>query len=414
MTHQLTIYDAYVRAFTGRVIARGCRDDADGVRRQAVALDQTAFYPTSGGQPYDTGVLGGVRVVDVQKDADGTIWHLLDSDLPDDLAEAVNDTSFVVSGEIDWDRRFDHMQQHTGQHMLSAVFEDLLEGRTIGFHLGRDSSTIDLDLTSLTWDDVHHVEDRVNEVIWQNLPVDAVTLPREDALALPLRKPPEVEGDVRVVQIRGVDVCACGGTHVERVGDIGSVKVTAVASYKGRVRVSFLCGRRALAHTQRTQRLLQIAGLALSVGSSEVPAAITRLQEDVKSGRRDLRKAREELATYEAEALWHQAAQIDGMRVVLKHWPDHPFAEARTLAARLCERSATVVLLAVTETKGVRVVCARSDDLPDINANELLREVLGALGGRGGGPPAMAQGGAPACPADEVVAALAGALATLR
>jgi len=406
MTHQLTYSDPRCRSFTARVIGRDVLEDGEGVRRPAAALDQTAFYPTSGGQPYDTGVLAGIPVVDVQKAEDGTIWHLLEQALPTDIAE--------VSGEIDWARRFDHMQQHTGQHILSAVFEDLLGGRTIGFHLGRESSTIDLDLKTLSWEDVFRVEDCVNQVIWKSIPVDAEIFPREEALKFPLRKPPEVAGDVRLVLIQGVDICACGGTHVRLTGDIGSLKVTAVAGYKGGVRVTFLCGRRALVHHQRSLQLLQTASRALSVGTSELPDAVARLQDELKAGRRDLRKTRDELAVHEVEALWRDAPVREGVRTISRHWSDKSFAEARSLASGLRERPGTLVLLAVTEPNGVRIVCARSDDLNEINANTLLREALGALGGRGGGPPTMAQGGAPVHPPDAVLAALEQALATLH
>ncbi|MCJ7550862.1 MAG: alanyl-tRNA editing protein, partial [Anaerolineae bacterium] len=217
MTHRLYYTDATCRTFTARVVAKQQMDGGEGASRPAVCLDQTAFYPASGGQPHDTGTLGGIRVVDVQEAEDGTIWHFLDRPLPADVPE--------VFGEIDWDRRFDHMQQHSGQHLLSAAFEDLLGGHTIGFHLGRESSTIDLDLDTLAWEAAFRVEEQVNAVIWQNRLFTMEIVTPDDAADLPLRKPPVVPGDVRVIRVESFDACACGGTHVGAAGEIGLVKV---------------------------------------------------------------------------------------------------------------------------------------------------------------------------------------------
>ena len=406
MTHRLYYYDARCCSFTARVIALQQMDGGDGVTRPAVCLDQTAFYPTSGGQPHDTGTLCSIPVVDVQEAEDGKIWHYLGGPLPADAAE--------VFGEVDWDRRFDHMQQHSGQHLLSAAFEDLLGGHTIGFHLGRESSTIDLDLGALAWGAAFRVEQQVNEVIWQNRSFTMEVLAPDDAADLHLRKPPPVTGDVRVVRVESFDACACGGTHVIAAGEIGLVKVTGIESYKGGVRVHFLCGRRALAYYQQTLRMLQTASLALSVGPAELAEAITRLEDEAKESRRELRKAQGELAGHEAERLWRESAEMDGKHVVVRHWVDRSFAEARALAALLRDRRSTIALLAVTEPKGVRLVCSRSDDLSGVDANRVLREVVGARGGRGGGQPTLAQGGAPPHPPEVVAAALTQAIELLR
>ncbi|MCJ7550499.1 MAG: DHHA1 domain-containing protein, partial [Anaerolineae bacterium] len=319
-----------------------------------------------------------------------------------------------VFGEIDWDRRFDHMQQHSGQHLLSAAFEDLLGGHTIGFHLGRESSTIDLDLGTLAWEAVVRVEQQVNAVIWQNRLFTIEIVTPDDAADLPLRKPPVVPGDVRVIRVESFDACACGGTHVGAAGEIGLVKVTGLENYKGGVRVHFLCGRRALADYQQTLRTLQTASLALSGGPAELVEAIERLGDEAKESRRELRKAQGELTGHEAERLWRGSVEIDGKHVVVRHWTDRSFAEARALAAQLRDHPNTLILLAVTEPKGVRLVCSRSDDLSGVDANRVLREVAGALGGRGGGQPTLAQGGAPLHPPEVVAAALAQAIEHLN
>ena len=406
MTHRLYYTDATCRTFTARVIAQQQMNGGDGASRPAACLDQTAFYPASGGQPHDTGTLGTIPVVDVQEAEDGTIWHYLERPLPADVPE--------VFGEIDWDRRFDHMQQHSGQHLLSAAFEDLLGGHTIGFHLGRESSTIDLDLETLAWEAAFCVVQRVNEVIWQNRSFTMEIVAPEDVADLSLRKPPAVTGDVRVIRVDSFDACACGGTHVSAAGEIGLVKVTGVEGYKGGVRVHFLCGQRALTDYQQTLRILQTASLALSVGPAELVEAIERLGEEAKASRRELRKAQGELARYEAERLWRESAEMDGKHVVVRHWIDRSFPEARALAAQLRDHPNTLVLLAVTEPEGVRLVCSRSDDLSGVDASRVLREVAGALGGRGGGRPTLAQGGTPLHPPEVVAAALAHAIELLR
>ncbi|MBN1247897.1 MAG: hypothetical protein JXC32_09580 [Anaerolineae bacterium] len=422
MTHRLYYYDATLRTFAANVVARDQLRDENGVLRPAVCLDQTVFYPTSGGQPHDTGLLSDIRVVDVVEDASGEIWHLLEEELPADMTE--------VDGEIDWARRFDHMQQHSGQHLLSAVFEDAgpdvtgRRGHTIGFHLGTDASTIDLDLPDLTWEEAFAVEATVNNLIWQNRQVGVHIVSPDEAASRALRKPlaehiaARATDEARVVSITGIDASACGGTHVRATGEVGLLKITGIAHYKGGIRVDFLCGGRALAAYQRTLQALQAGGAMLSVGLDEVPEAVGRVQEEAQACRRELRRVLGELLDYETERLWRGAVPIDGKHIIVSHWSSRDFDEVRTLAAQLRAHPATVALLAATAPDpsgkgGVRVVCARSDDLPEVDARAILRDALMPIGGRGGGQPALAQGGAPFHPADDVVAALESAVAQL-
>ena len=406
MTRRLYYTDAKLREFKAAVVAQDKMEDEDGVLRPAVALDRTAFYPTSGGQPHDIGTLAGVPVVAVAEDAAGRIWHLLASPLPSGMIE--------VCGKIDWKRRFDHMQQHSGQHLLSAVFEAQLAAHTIGFHLGSVSSTIDLDRANLTWEAAFEIERQVNEVIWQNRPVTVHTVTQDEVADLPLRKPPAVEGDVRVIRVADVDASACGGTHVATTGEIGVLKITGVTHYKSGIRVDFLCGGRALADYQQSLKTLQTAGMSLSVGAMEVPDAVERLQEEVKATNQELRCVLSDLLDYEADALWREADASDGRRQIISHWVDRNFDEVRSLASRLREHERTVVLLAAVSSQpdagGVRIVCARSDDLDGVDANALIRVALDALGGRGGGRPTLAQGGASYQPPETVRDALESAV----
>lgn len=403
-TMRLYYADAKLRTFSARIAEQKTMALSEAVPEaervgdmvHAVRLDQTAFYPTSGGQPYDTGVLGGVPVIEVLEDDEGRIWHLVARPLE----------SATVRGEIDWARRFDHMQQHSGQHLLSASFERHLAAPTVGFHLGREASTIDLEIPDLSWDEVWLVEDEVNTVVWENRRVTMKTLSpqqvatADDHIGLPLRKPPSVSGDIRVILVDGYDASACGGTHVSTTGEIGLLKITAVEHYKAGMRVTFLCGGRALRDYQQAQRILQASSLALSVGRDELQEAIARIEERERSARRELRRLQTRWMAYEADALWRSAPELQGMRVIMVYDEERGGAEVRALAGQLREREGTLVLLAgagdaADSRRGLHLVVARSDDLSSIDAATILRDVAALLGGRGGGSPSLAQGGAP-------------------
>jgi len=391
MSDRLYYTDSSLRAFTARVAER-----RDSPRGPTVRLDRTAFYPTSGGQPHDTGTLSGVRVLDVWDDAAG-VWHLLEGPVPGD----------AVDGAVDWDRRFDHMQQHTGQHLLSAACVALLEAPTLSFHLGTDDSSIDLDRPRITWDDAFRVEADVNRWIWEDRPVEVHFVTEEKIHEVPLRKPPRVTGTIRVVWIRDVDASACGGTHVPRTGAVGLLKITRLERYKGGTRVGFLCGGRALAHYRRVLRGAQTVGADLSVHVDQVPETVARLAGDLKAARRELEAAQETLMGFEAERLWAAAAVTDGVRWVTAYREAWGPDQLAALASHLAARPATAALVGGSDAKGVRLVCKRSEDAAAVDAAAVLRAAVERLGGRGGGTAAQAQGGAPATARAAVEAALA-------
>ena len=414
-TMRLYYADAKLCTFTARIVEQKAMALSEAVPEaervgdvvHAVRLDQTAFYPTSGGQPYDKGVLGDVPVIEVLEDDEGRIWHLVAQPL---------ESSAPVRGEIDWARRFDHMQQHSGQHLLSASCEQHLAAPTVGFHLGREASTIDLEIPDLSWDEIGVIEDDVNVVIWDNRTMAIKTLSQQQVtnadahLGLPLRKPPTVSGDIRVILVDGYDASACGGTHVSATGEIGMLKITAVEHYKAGMRVTFLCGGRALRDYQQAQRILQASSLTLSVGREELQEAIARIEERERSARRELRQLRTRLMAYEADSLWRSAPELQGMRVIVVYDEERGGAEVRALAGQLREREGTLILLAGAgdasdSRRGLHLVVARSDDLSSIDAATILRDVAALLGGRGGGSPSLAQGGAPPHGSEPVMAA---------
>lgn len=396
MTEKLYYTDVTCQDFTAQVEAQQQTPQGPAVR-----LDRTAFYPTSGGQAHDEGTLDGIPVRDVWSDAAGGIWHLLERPL----------AAGVVQGHIDWAARFDHMQQHTGQHLLSAAFKRLLEGNTLAVHMGAAHNTVDLDLPQLSWEDAFRVEDEVNRIIQENRRV-MVHLVGEAALAdFDLRREPQVAGVIRIVQVEGYDASPCGGTHTPYTGQIGLVKLTALERYKGGVRATFLCGTRALHDYRRALQTLQQLGAQLTVGLDALPDTVARLLEESKTLRRAQQQAQQTLAEFEARQLWDAAPLHNGARRIVGRWEARSFGELQALARRLRELPATIAFLATTEAGNVRLVCARSDDLPQLDAGACVRAAAGQLGGRGGGGPTLAQGGAPLTAPATVLAALHNALA---
>ncbi len=391
MTEKLYYTDVTCKDFTAHVEAQEQTSQGPAVR-----LDRTAFYPTSGGQNHDVGTLNGITVREVWSDAGGNIWHLLERPL--DAA--------TVQGSIDWSVRFDHMQQHTGQHLLSAAFMRLLEANTLSVHMGATINTVDLDLPQLSWEEAFRVEEEVNRIIQENRRVSVQLVGEESLADFNLRREPQVTGVIRIVQVEGYDASPCGGTHTPFTGQIGLLKLTAIERYKGGVRVTFLCGTRALRDYRRALQILQQLGTQLTVGADEFSEAVGRLLEETRTLRRTQQQTLQSLATLEAERLWLTAPQFNGTRRVVAHWEDRGISETQALARKLREFPATIAFLVVTEGEELRFVCTRSDDLPQFDSGTCMRAAMGQLGGRGGGAPNLAQGGAPLKAAETVLAIL--------
>src|SRR5438105_6725969 len=303
MTDRLYYTDPYNREFDATVARVDQREG-----RTIVMLDRTSFYPTSGGQPFDTGTLGDSRVVDVFDEDDGSIAHVVDGALP--VGQAAH-------GVIDWPRRFDHMQQHTGQHVLSAAFERLFGVRTLSFHLGADLSTIDL-ARETTPSEIAKAEDAANAVVWDDRPVAIRFASVEEAAKMPLRKEPVRGGTLRLIDIEGFDLSACGGTHVARTGGIGVIAVARWERFKGGQRLEFVCGGRAL----RAFRSLRDATIAsvrlLSVLPEDLPASIERLQADAKDQKRAMIVLQNDLARYRAAEIAASAETTPQGTLVLR------------------------------------------------------------------------------------------------
>jgi alanyl-tRNA synthetase len=373
MTERLYYTDAYLAAFDANVVATS--DD-----RMRVYLDATAFYPTSGGQPHDVGTLGGVAVVDVVDETD-RIAHV--------LAQPLGPSSSLAA-RVDWKRRFDHMQQHTGQHLLSAVFEDLFGQKTLSVHFGPDYATLDLDTDAVSREQLVAAERRANDVVLENRPV---TIAFEDAAtASELRKASDRAGSIRIVTIEGIDRSACGGTHVRSTGEIGPVLVRSTEKVRTASRVEFLCGGRALTRARRDYETLSAIAASLSASVDEAATLVGAQAERLKDAENARRRLEKEMAVFRARELYDSApAAANGSRlIVVDAGPSSD--ELRTLALAVIALPKSLVVGKIAEPPSVML--AASED-SGIEAGRVLKEELTAVGGRGGGSPRIAQGSVP-------------------
>ena len=386
MTERLYYTDSYLQAFDAQVV--NVRDVGG---RPGVVLDRTAFYPTSGGQPFDTGTLGDRRVVDVFDD-DADIVHVIDG-------EAV---AGAITAHIDWPRRFEHMQQHTGQHVLSAAIDQVCGVRTESFHLGAASATIDL-ARELTLAEITDAEDLANAVVWEDRPVGIRFVDAEDSSALQLRKESARTGTLRIVDVEGFDVSACGGTHVARTGAIGIIAVSGWERLRGGTRLEFRCGVRALHRHRLLRDTVDAGSRLLSTASEDLPQGIERLQQDGRDLRRRVKDLESRLAGFEADAVAAHAEDLHGFRVVAEAVPDADMNAIKTIAQSVASRPGHVVVL-LTAASPASVIVARAPNVP-VDCGRVLKQLIAHFGGKGGGRPELAQGGGLLGRADEIVAA---------
>jgi alanyl-tRNA synthetase len=296
-----------------------------------------------------------------------------------------------VAGEIDWPRRFDHMQQHTGQHILSAAFERLQGVRTESFRLGADVSTIDL-AREVTPDQIAAAEEDSNRVVWEGRPVSVRFVTPEEAARLPLRKEPVRSGPLRLIEIESYDLSACGGTHVSRTGEVGLIAVCRWERFRGGTRVEFACGGRALSAFRAWREAVDGAARLLSALPTQLPAAVERLQHEAKDARRALKALSERAAELEAGALAARAVGVAGVALVAECLDGYDAGGLKQLASAYARAPNHVIVLA-TSTRPVGVVAARSRDIAEVDCQALVAELIRRFGGRGGGRPELAQAG---------------------
>jgi alanyl-tRNA synthetase len=374
MTTRLYYTDAELTDFAARVV-----EQAEAGRR--VYLDRTAFYPTSGGQPHDLGLLGGVRVLDVVDEGD-RVAHVLDAPL-----RLGGETT--IEGAIDRARRLDHMQQHTGQHLLSAVFADLLGAETTSVHFGADLSTIDLDVAPPSRESLLAVEARANEIVAADLPV---TVSFEDAAtAAALRKPSDRTGEIRIVSIAGVDRSACGGTHVRSTARIGVVLLRRVERVRQAARIEFVCGVRAVRRARADYDALAEIASAFSAGVDQAPALVRAQAEGARAEHTRAERLAREIAGFTAERLVAAAPLTNGARWVVQRTAG-AVDELRGLALAVAEQPQGVFLAVGTEPAAILLAAAADSG---VDAGAVLKAALAAIDGKGGGSARLGQGRVP-------------------
>ncbi len=399
-SERLYYSDSFLRTFSGAVTGVRELTGCNGEPIWQLALSRTAFYPASGGQPFDTGQLSAtlpdetaliVPVEQVEEDEQGAVWHFVRKPLA---------VGTAIEGRIDWERRFDHMQQHTGQHLLSAAFWRELQAPTISFHLGESSSTIDLAGGPLAQQSLERVEQIANEIIGEDRQVTALDVPRAEAEAMlaagQIRKLPDRQGTIRLIDIAEFDHNACGGTHLRSTGQIGGLQLRTVEKVSRGVRVEFVCGLRAVRAARADFAILRETSALLSIGASELAPTVARLLAEGKANAKERQKLREELAVFQAARLVMEEPIENGLRLVMRAWRDLDRDYVRLLASRTAIAAPrTAVFFCANDADPVRVFVARSSDL-DFNCGQILREALVRLGLRGGGSADLAQGEVPA------------------
>src|SRR5215212_2357899 len=376
VTERLYYSDSHLIEFEARVV-----DVADRVSGwTAMILDRTAFYPTGGGQPSDTGTLNGARVVECIDDGDKGVLHLIQGAAPARDA--------IVRGRVDWSRRLDHMQQHTGQHILSQAFVTLFNAPTRGFRVHEASCEIDVELKNPATEIIERAVELANNVVWEDRAITIRNVTPDEVAKLPLRKEPSREGDLRLIEIEGFDLTPCGGTHAYRTGEVGMIAVRSWERAKGLTRIEFVAGMRALADYRKANKSAREVAALFSTGRDDAPQLAARMVEEHKELNGRIRALEETAAGVEAETL--RASASDG--VISKIFDGRDAESLKKLAHALIAHPQTIALLGSRDNDTARLVFARSADASgDMNA--LMREACALLDGRGGGKPDMAQGG---------------------
>jgi alanyl-tRNA synthetase len=412
MTDRLYYHDSFLYDFDAEV-----REVADSPRPSLI-LDRSAFYPTSGGQIHDTGWLtsgsGKLRVTEVADTEDGRVVHYFEAERDFDKGSLQPGTR--VRGQIDPTRRRDHMQQHSGQHVLSAAFIRLFNIPTVSFHMADDYCSIDLDIRdldtpTLTKEQVESAERLANEIVLENRPVDIRYVTREEAGKLGLRKLPPTERDeLRLIDIHDFDLTACGGTHVTQTGQIASILLRKVEKARQGWRVEFVAGQRAVATARRDFTTLTETAALFSTHIYDVPQQSRKSLEEIRSLRKQREQSLEELAAAHAATLLAETPEANGRKLIVKSFSDRDLAFVKLLAQKLTRQSPNAIALLATVSPQPSLIFAQSAGQPhDMGA--LLKEAMAKLGGRGGGSKDMAQGGAPS--AEKLDSALADAASRL-
>jgi alanyl-tRNA synthetase len=390
MEQKLYYQNAYLKSFSAELI----KQEKDESGRLYAVLSKTAFYPTGGGQPYDTGTLNEIKVLDVEE-VDGEIRHYIETNL---------DTADSIQGKINWERRFDHMQQHSGQHILSAAFEELYQYKTVSFHLGKDTLTIDLEIDNLSFEEAAEVEELANKIILENRPITTEWVNEDELNQYKLRKELSVSKNIRLVIIPDFDYNGCGGTHPDSTGQVASLKILGWERQKKKVRVEFVCGKRVLQQLGRKHSILQQLTASLNAPEQDMVEAVNRMLVHRKELEKSREESKEKLLSYESAELIAEC----GGNVVSKVYKNRSIQELQKLARLLVSEGEDRTFLLVAENGDkLQFVFVRGKNA-DCNLKEWTKEALLLIEGKGGGNDSLSQGGGKLMDGEQFVQKLIG------
>ncbi|MEN1934136.1 DHHA1 domain-containing protein [Paenibacillus sp. 102] len=391
MNQKLYYSDAYQQSFTAQII----KQDYDSEGNLYVTLTETTFYPTGGGQPHDTGTLNDISVINVEEVND-EIRHFISSELH---------TKEVI-GKINWQRRFDHMQQHTAQHILSAAFWDHFNIPTIAFHLGKETITIDLDTPELTLETANTALQIANQIVFENHPIHIRWMNLEEARQLPLRKEPTITEDIRVVIIENYDYNGCGGTHPKYTGEVGPIHIIGWERNKGGIRLSFVAGWRALKLMGHHQQIIKDISRQLNSGADDIPNKVTHLLASHKENEKTLQAMNEKLLFVEVNELLQQSKKVAAGTLIAKVFTNRSMQEIAKLSAIITEQNENSITYFVTENEEKLQCILACGKAVTANMNTILKNALPTIEGKGGGNQKSARGGGKAVITGEEFSAL--------
>lgn len=372
--------DPYIRTFN-TTLKKQAQDKSG---KWYAVLEQTAFYPEGGGQPYDIGILNGQAVLEVQEIAD-EIRHYLEKPLKQDGVE--------IAAEIDWQRRFDHMQQHAGQHLLSAALEELFSYKTKSFHLGKEVSTIDIETKDLSEQEASEAEALVNKIILENRPIESKWVTKAELADYPLRKELSVSENIRLVIIPDFDYNGCGGTHPNTTGGVAALKIVSTEKQRKMIRITFVAGYRVIKQLHEKQKVISELSVQLNASQENLVEAVARLIEQSNEQTKALKETNNKLLQYEACSLATNVVMVKGQEVISAVYQDRTMGDLQSIARYITQEMKSANVFLVAENKDKLAFVAARGDSSEINMKKLAKDVLSAINGKGGGSERMIQGG---------------------
>lgn len=379
MTRKIYLENPYLKEVHATVTKKEYSNN-----RFYISLDRTIFYPhMSGGQPRDKGTINGIEVQDVFEDGENIV-HVIEDNIVENQVQL----------SIDWKTRFDHMQQHTGQHLLSAAFYKLYNAETIGFHLGKEFVYIDVTLPKLSISDVEKIERYANEIIFSNFDIKSYNISNDKIGSIPLRKLPTVESDIRIVEIDGIDYSPCGGTHHSSIGEVGLIKIRKWEKYKGNTRVEFVCGGRALKDYSWKNIIVSNISNMLSIKDTDAYEGVLRLYDENKDLGKENGRLREELLKYKALDIYKESFDYKDYKIIAKIFEEEDFKDVKYIGSQAIVGDKTIVFFGVKERDKVQILIGKSKDVP-VDMKDLFNSIIPIIDGKGGGSPYLLQGGGP-------------------